>query len=190
MVRSAAVQITPEDNPQAGHEHGILAREHLTKHAGRYGSDDTADLEDGRQPARGARGLDHGREVVLEAVHDERLAQDALLVPILEAAERGEQRDHHDLGVAEHGVPPVLVRELGPGVGRRRGGWIHGVLFFAAAAAGQQWEDLESSGRGARRLYDGLHKNRRGRNYMLNFLALDYLGMPLALILDPFGVSG
>jgi hypothetical protein len=38
--------------------------------------------------------------------------------------------------------------------------------------------------------YDGLHKNRRGRNYMLNFLALDYLGMPLALILDPFGVSG
>lgn len=118
MIRRATVKITPKDDPQARHEHGILAREDLAEHTSRHGPDDAADLQDRRQPARGARRVDHGGEVVLEAVHDERLAQHALLVAILEAAERGEERDHHDLGVGEHGVPPVLVRDLGAGVGR------------------------------------------------------------------------
>lgn len=87
MVACASVQVATEDNPKTGGEHSVLAREDLAKDTSTDGAQDTSKLENGGQPTGGAGGADDGREVVLEARHDERLAEHTLLVSIFKTTE-------------------------------------------------------------------------------------------------------
>lgn len=46
------VEVAAQDDPETGDEHCVLAGDDLAQHTGGQGADDTAELENGCQPAR------------------------------------------------------------------------------------------------------------------------------------------
>ena len=105
--RGADVEVAAQQGPAAAREHGVLAREDLAHEAGRQRADDTAQLQDRGEPARGRRRGHHGREVLGEAAHDERLREDALLVAILEPAEAMHELVHEQGSLAAPLIRPT-----------------------------------------------------------------------------------
>lgn len=87
MISSAAVEVATKNDPAASREHGVFTGYNLTEDASGERAEDTTQLEDGGQPTSGTGRGDNVGEVVLEAVHDQGLAENTLLIAIFEATE-------------------------------------------------------------------------------------------------------
>jgi hypothetical protein len=130
---STDVEEASKDDPAAGDEHGIFPRDDFAQDTGGERSEETPELEDRCEPTRGCGRFDDCREVFREAVHDQTLAQDTLLVSILESTEAGrmsvslsgdgcgegsirrEESDEQDFGITLDRVPDACLHVGGHG---------------------------------------------------------------------------
>lgn len=130
---STDVEEASQDYPTAGDEHGVFSRDDLAQNTRGERAEETSELEDRCEPTGGRGRFDDCREALGEAVHYQTLAQDTLLISILESTEtagvsaivsadafgrrslRSEECNEQDFGITLDRVPDVGLHIGGHG---------------------------------------------------------------------------